>query len=107
MAYTFEELKGKSVMELRDIAKGIQHEAVQGATQMNKEHLLVNLCKALGVDMHHHHHVVGLDKTAVKREIRELKKRRDDPAAAKSRAEMRKIHREIHERKHRLRRAMV
>lgn len=107
MPYTFEELKAKSVAELREVAKTIQHEAVQGATQMNKEHLLVALCKALHIDMHHHHHVVGLDKTAVKREIRELKKRRDDPAAAKSRAEMRKIHQEIHERKHKLRRAMV
>ena len=46
MAFTFEELKHKTVVELREIAKGIEHDAVQGYTQMNKEHLLPALCKA-------------------------------------------------------------
>ncbi len=60
MAYTYEELKGKTIAELREIAKGVeQHEAVQGFSQMNKEHLLPALCKALGVDTHGHHHVAG------------------------------------------------
>ena len=36
MAHTFEELKKKTVEELREIAAGIQHEAVQGHTQMFK-----------------------------------------------------------------------
>jgi hypothetical protein len=49
MAYTFEELKHKTVAELRDIAKGIEHEAVQGHTQMNKEHLLRAISNALGI----------------------------------------------------------
>ena len=39
MAHTYEELKTKTVAELREIAKGLDHEAVQGYTQLNKEHL--------------------------------------------------------------------
>ena len=50
MATTYEDLKKKTVAELRDMAKGLTHEAVQGYTQMNKEHLLPALCKALGID---------------------------------------------------------
>ena len=50
MAHTYEELKKKTIAELRDIAKDIQHEAVQGYTQLNKDHLLPALCKALGID---------------------------------------------------------
>ena len=50
VAYTYHELKEKTIQELRDIAKGAENqEAVQGYSQMNKEHLLPALCKALGV----------------------------------------------------------
>ena len=45
MAYTFEELKHKTLAELREIAKGSDHEAVQGYTQMNKEHLRRSACR--------------------------------------------------------------
>ncbi len=80
MAYRYDELKHKTIAELRDIAKTVeQHEAVQGYTQMNKDHLLPALCKALGVPIHEHHDVTGLDKPAVKAKIRALK---DDRAAA-------------------------
>jgi len=54
MAFTFEELKHITVVELREIAKGIEHDAVQGYTQMNKEHLLVAISKALGIQHEHH-----------------------------------------------------
>jgi hypothetical protein len=60
MDYTFEQLKHKTVAELREIAKGNEHEALQGYTQLNKEHLLVALCKALGIKQEHHD-VVGVD----------------------------------------------
>src|SRR5260370_35273763 len=73
MEYTLEQLKHKTVVELREIAKGIEHEAVQGYTQLNKEHLLVAISKALGIQ-HEHHEVVGVDKAAIKSRIRELKK---------------------------------
>ena len=60
MEYTYEQLKHMTVVELRDIAKGIENEAVQGYTQLNKEHLVVAISKALGIK-HEHHDVVGVD----------------------------------------------
>jgi DNA-binding IclR family transcriptional regulator len=107
MAYTLNELKHKTLVELRDIAKDIDHEAVQGYTQMNKEHLLVQLCKALGIDMHEHHRVVGIDKSAVKARIRELKKRRDQALLAHDHKQLKQIRRRIHRLNRRIRKAMV
>ena len=49
--YSYSDLKHKTVAQLREIAKGIEHEAVQGATQMNKERLLAGVCKALGISL--------------------------------------------------------
>jgi hypothetical protein len=40
MAYTYEELKHKTIAQLREIAAGIDHPAVQGFTQLHKEQLL-------------------------------------------------------------------
>ena len=107
MAHTFEELKHKTVAELREIATAIEHEAVQGATQMNKDHLLKALCTALGIEAHAHHEVVGIDKAAVKVQIRVLKKRRDEILASKNTGELHGVLRQIHALKRRIRRAMV
>ena len=107
MSHTYEELKHKTVAELRDIAKGIEHEAVQGATQMNKDHLLKALCTALGLEMHAHHHVEGIDKGAIKNKIRELQKRRDEILASKKRKDLSGVLRQIHNFKKRIRRATV
>ena len=63
MAHTYEELKHKTLADLREIAKEAD---VQGYTQMNKEHLLPALCEKLNIDMHAHHEVVGLDKAKLK-----------------------------------------
>ena len=57
MSHTYEELKKKTVGELRDIAAGIQHDALQGYSQLNKEHLLDKLCTALSIPMLAHHKV--------------------------------------------------
>jgi len=107
MSHTYEELKHKTVAELREIAKGIEHEAVKGATQMNKDHVLKALCTALGLEAHAHHVVVGIDKTAMKAKIRDLKKRRDEIIASKDRKELNGVLRQIHAFKRRIRRAMV
>lgn len=107
MAYTYEELKMKSVAELREIAAGIQHDAVQGYTQLNKDHLLPAICKALGMDTHVHHHAVGIDKAAIKAKIHALQNKRDEILATKERAELRGVLREIHDLKRRIRRATV
>ncbi len=107
MAHTYEELKHKKVVELREIAKGLEHEAVKGYTQLNKDHLLKALCTALGIDMHAHHHAEGIDKAKIKTRIKELKKKRDDILASSDRSGLRPLLREIHGLKHALRRAMV
>jgi hypothetical protein len=73
MAHTYEELRHKTIAELRDLAKGLDHEAVKGYTQMNKDHLLPALCNALGIEAHEHHAAVGAQKLAAKAKMRELK----------------------------------
>jgi hypothetical protein len=73
MAHTYEELKHMTVVQLRDIAKGVQHDAVKGYSQLNKEHLLVALCTALGIEAHAHHAHVGAEKVRLKARIRDLK----------------------------------
>ena len=81
-AYTYHDLKLKTIQDLRDIAKDVQHDAVQGYSQMNKEHLLPALCKALGIETHEHHDVTGIDKAAIKAKLRALKKDRDQALQA-------------------------
>jgi hypothetical protein len=78
---TYEQLRHKTLAELRDMAKGSEHEAVQGYTQMNKDHLVVAIAKALGIQ-HEHHSVVGIDKSSIKARIRELKGQREAAIAA-------------------------
>jgi hypothetical protein len=107
MAYTFHELKEKTVADLREIAKGIEHEAVEGATQMNKDHLLKALCTALHIEMHEHHEVVGIDKAAIKVKIRELRKKRDEILASPDRSQLHGVLRQIHALKRTIRRATV
>ena len=107
MAHTYEEMKSKTVAQLREIAKDVQHEAVKGYTQMNKDHLLVALCKAFGLDMHVHHHAVGEEKAKAKARIRLLKKRRDEILATTERAMLPGVLREIHRLKRALRRVTV
>lgn len=106
MPYTYEELKHKTVADLREIAKGIEHEAVQGYTQMNKEHLLVALSQALGIH-HEHHAVVGVDKTGIKARIRELKTQREAALAAHDHAQLKVVRRTIHRLKRRIHKATV
>ena len=106
MEYTFEQLKHKTVAELRDIAKGNEHEALQGYTQLNKEHLLVALSTALGIK-HEHHDVVGVDKAAIKSRIKEIKKTRDEALAAHDHKRLKVARRTIHRLKRQIHKATV
>ena len=106
MAYTFEELKHKTVADLREIAKNTDHEAVQGYTQMNKEHLLVALAKALGIQ-HEHHSVVGVDKSSIKARIRQLKTQREAALNAHDHAQLKIVRRTIHRLKRQIHKATV
>ena len=107
MAYTHHELKHKTLAELRDIARDIEHDAIQGYTQLNKEHLVVALCKALNIEMHEHHDVVGIDKAAIKSRIRELKQRRTSALAAHDHAQLKAVRRRIHRLKRQIHKATV
>jgi hypothetical protein len=106
MAFTYEELKHKTVAELREIAKDIEHEAVQGYTQLNKEHLLVAISKALGLK-HEHHDVVGVDKASIKARMRELKTKREAALAAHDHAQLKVVRRTLHRLKRRIHKATV
>ncbi len=107
MAYTYEELKHKPLTELREIAAGITHDAVQGYTQLNKDHLLVALCKALSIDMHAHHEIKGIDKAATKARIKEWKQKRDAALEASDRKALRVARDQSHHLKRTMRKAMV
>jgi hypothetical protein len=96
VAYSFHELKLKTVQELREIAKDVQHDAVQGFSQMNKDHLLPALCKALGIDTHEHLAVVGIDKAAVKAKMRELREKRNAAREAHDHQLLKSLRRQIH-----------
>src|SRR5215470_10971768 len=100
MAYTYHELKEKTIQELREIAKTVDSEALKGAMQMNKDHLLPVLCKALGIDAHEHHHAVGINKPAIKTKMRELKAQRAKAIEAHDGERLKDIRRHIHHLNH-------
>jgi hypothetical protein len=96
MPYTYEQLRTKTIAELRDIAKDVSDDAVQGFSQMNKDHLLPALGKALGIEMHEHHVTVGIDKPTLKARIKMLKVQRDEALAARDHGALKNVRRQIH-----------
>lgn len=97
MAYSYHELKIKTIQELRDIAKGSDNpDLVQGYSQMNKDHLLPALCKALGIDVHEHHAVVGIDKPAIKAKMRALRAERQAALEAHDHEMLKSVRRQLH-----------
>jgi len=103
VAYTYDQLKAKTVNELRAIAKDIKHDAVQGYSQLHKERLLPALCTALGIDMHEHHSVHGIDKAGIKAKIRALKAQRDAALEAHNEDQLKSLRRQIHRLNHQIR----
>ncbi|MEW6752305.1 MAG: hypothetical protein AB1505_15180 [Candidatus Latescibacterota bacterium] len=106
-SHTYESLRVLNVAQLREVAAQLDDPAVQGYTQLNKEHLLAAICTALHLEMHVHHEVVGIDKTAIKQRIRALKKERDEALAAKDSARLKKARRQIHHLKRNIHKATV
>jgi hypothetical protein len=104
---TYEELKHKTVAQLREIAAGIEHDAVKGYTQLNKEHLIDAICKALNIGAFTHHHAEGADASVMKSRIKELKKQRDEALTAHDHERLKAVRREIHSLKVKLHRASV
>jgi hypothetical protein len=107
MVYTFKELKEKTAAELKEIAKGIEHEAVKGYTQMHKDKLVLAICTALGIEVHEHHEVKGVDKSSIKAKIRALKKERALALQAHDRQQLKTIRVRMKNLKKKLRKAIV
>jgi hypothetical protein len=107
MSYTYDQLSKMTVAELRKIADGIEHEAVHGHSTMHKEKLLPAICKALDIETHAHHQVVGIDKTTMKAEIRSWKKKRTEALTNKDYVKLSEIRQHIHDLKVKLRRSIL
>ena len=87
------------------MAEGMEHEVVQGHSTMHKEHLLLAVCKALGLEAHEHHAVEGIKKGAIKSQICNLKLERHAALQAHDPQQLKAIRRKIHRLKYKLRRA--
>ncbi|HAK55131.1 MAG: hypothetical protein QF463_01845 [Vicinamibacterales bacterium] len=102
--YTYYGLKKKTVAEMRAIAKGLDHEAIKGYSQLNKAKLLPALCAALGIEAHEHHEVVGgFDKAAAKAKMRELKAARAAALEAHDAVALKAVRRHLHSLNHQVR----
>ena len=102
----YQELKQKTVAQLREIAAGIEHDAVKGHTQLNKEHLINAICKALNIDTFTPSRRRG---RRFRDEIADqgIEKRRDEALAAHDHQRLKAVRREIHSLKVKLHRASV
>jgi hypothetical protein len=107
MTYTHHDLKAKTLAELKEIAAGLQDEAVKGYSQMNKEHLIAQLCVALKIDVHEHHTAKLPEKTGIKARIKELKRERDTLMGSHDYERLGAIRVKIARLKHKLRKAAV
>jgi hypothetical protein len=107
MPHTYEELHAMTVVQLRALADGIDHEAVKGHSTMHKEKLLPAICVALGIEAHAHHTVVGIDKARMKVQIRELKGKKGEALARGDRKEFKEILHQIHQLKKTIRKSVL
>ena len=101
----FHELRVMTIGQLREVAEGI--EGLTGYTQMRKQELLEQICRHLDIQMHDHYDVVGINKSAIKRQIRELKQQRDAAIEAQDHDGLKRVRRHIHRLKRQIRRATV
>jgi hypothetical protein len=105
--HDFHELKTMTVAQLREIAAGIDHPAVKGYTQLRKAQVLAGICEALGLEMHEHHEVRGLDRAAARAKIREWKRKRQAALEAGDAAQLKFVRTKIRRLKRRIRKSMV
>ena len=106
MAHTYEELHKMTAVQLRQIADGIEDERLKGHLTMHKEQLLPLLCKALGVEIPHHHSV-GANKAEMKAKIHALKTERVAAIEKKDYEKLASVRDEIHKLKRKMRKSMV
>lgn len=107
MDYTYDDLKTKTVAQLREIAEGLDGEKVQGYKTLHKEDLIKLLCDALGIEAQEHHEVVGIDKPKIKAKIKALKTKRAAALEAHDSEQLKWTRHNIKRLKHKIRRATV
>lgn len=100
----YHELEKTTVVRLREMLKEKDPD-LKGISGMKKDQLVDLLADKLGVEKPHKV-AVGIDKTSLKKKIREVKKVRDQAIAAKDREKMRQTREELHKLRRKLRRAV-
>ena len=84
--YTFEDLSKQTVAQLRKIAVGVEHEALQDPAKMPKEELLAALCQALGIEAGESPEETVQDKESAAQEVAAAEpteeSKKEEPAAA-------------------------
>ena len=99
----YHELTKQTIGRLRELAG--QYDDLDGVTGMSKETLVDVLAKKLNIDVPHKM-VVGVDKSALKGRIRELRNVRAEALAAKDQKRLRRVRQALHRLRHQLRRAI-
>ena len=107
MAHTYEELHKMTVAQLREVAEAQGSDDLKGFKSMHKAPLLQLLCKVLGVDDHEHHTARGIDKAAVKTQMRALRVARNAAIEAHDHKELKIVRRKIHSLNRKIRSATV
>ena len=102
----FKELEKLTVVKLREMTR--EYEDIKGASAMTKEQLLNVLCEKLGIEREVHVKVVGgVDKTTLKKRIREFKTQAAAAAVNGDKAAARRLRRRAHHTKRKLRKSIV
>ena len=101
----YHDIQKTRVTDLRVMAK--EHlPDVKGLSGLKKEDLVNMLAEKLGIEQPHKHVAAGMGKRVIKAKIRELKKERVAAMEAGQVEDLRRVRKEIHRRKRRLRRMM-
>ena len=107
MAQTYDELHKMTVAGLREIAEAQDSDDLTGYKSLKKAELVALLCKVLGVDAHGHHTARGIDKAAIKAQMRELRVARNVAIEAHDHKGLRIVRRKIHSLNRKIRRAVA
>ena len=107
MAHTYDELHEMTVAGLREIAEAQDSDDLKGYRSLKKADLLALVCKVLGVESHEQHAVKGIDKVAIKAQMRELRVARNAAIEAHDHKELRVVRRKIHSLNRKIRRVVA
>lgn len=107
MEYTYEDLSNKNVSQLREIAEGMDHEALHGYKTMRQEQLVKALCDAVGIEARPERKVVGINRSEIKAQIKKLKVEREKALEDHNHKELKLVRRKIRGLKRQIRKATV